>query len=85
MAFSTVKINNLDITGDAEDIVKFQEHLLKLEEKTKDSIRLDWLSSDRQNTGTVLLPEECVENNLMSLRGAIDDAMRIDIAEKEKG
>lgn len=81
----TIRMNNLKITGDRKDIIKFQDHLLKLEQKTKDSIRLDWLASTRQNIGNVQLPTECVESNLTSLRGAIDDAMRMDIEEKEKG
>ena len=81
----TIRLNNLKITGDRKDIIKFQDHLLKLEEKTKDNIRLDWLASTRQNIGNVQLPTECVENNLTSLRGAIDDAMKIDVAEKERG
>lgn len=81
----TIRMNGLKITGDRKDIIKFQDHLLKLEEKTKDNMRLDWLASTRQNIGNVQLPMECVESNLTSLRGAIDDAMRIDIVEKEKG
>lgn len=78
----TIRLNNLKITGDVKDIIKFQDYLLKLEEKTKDSIRMDWLASTRQNIGNVQLPTECVENNLTSLRGAIDDAMKIDATEK---
>lgn len=74
----TIKLNSITITGDRKDIIKFQDYLLKLEEKSNDSIRLDWLASTHQFVGSVQLPFECVENNLTSLRGAIDDAMRLD-------
>ena len=44
-----------------------------------DTARLDWLASTKQNIGQVLLPRECVENNLIDgLRGAIDCAMKLD-------
>ena len=85
MAFSTVKINNLEISGDSKDIIKFQDYLAGLEIKRFDNIRIDWLASTRQNIGNVQLPIKCVENNLASLRGAIDDAMRIDMEDKEIG
>ena len=78
MAITTITYNNLSITGETKDIIKFQDYLLKLEEKTKDSIRIDWLASPKNYLGCVQLPMECVENNLTSLRGAIDDAMRLD-------
>lgn len=43
-----------------------------------DKARLDWLA-DRENTiGNVQLPTMCVMNNMSSLRGAIDEAMRLD-------
>ena len=48
-----------------------------IRELQKDKIRLDWLSSTTQNIGNVTLPKECVENNLSSLRDAIDDAMTL--------
>lgn len=41
----------------------------------KDAERLDWLSDPENNIGNVQLPISCVENNLHSLRGAIDEAM----------
>ena len=43
----------------------------------KDKVRLDWLSSTDQNIGNVTLPKECVENNIGSLRDAIDEAMAL--------
>ena len=47
----------------------------ELAELRKDKERLDWLA-DRDNcTGQVLLPTGCVQNNLSSLRDAIDEAM----------
>ena len=47
-------------------------YIRRLEE---DKARIDWLSDLGQVTGLVQLPEECVINNLHSLRSAIDDAM----------
>jgi len=43
-----------------------------------DTDRIDWLASTEQNIGNVQLPTECVENNLCSLRDAIDAAIKID-------
>lgn len=51
-----------------------------LQEAAADKARLDWLA-DRENTiGNVQLPAMCVMNNMHSLRGAIDEAMRLDPA-----
>jgi len=47
-------------------------YIRKLEE---DKARIEWLSDMDQMTGHVRLPNECVINNLHSLRSAIDDAM----------
>ena len=41
-----------------------------------DTVRLDWLA-DPANIGSVILPTECVEQHLDSMRDAIDAAMRI--------
>jgi hypothetical protein len=41
---------------------------------TQDRNRLDWLA-DTRSWGRVLLPRECVERNLDSMRAAIDMAM----------
>ena len=43
-----------------------------------DKLRLDWLADRDNNIGNVQLPTMCVMNNLHSLRGAIDEAMRLD-------
>ena len=43
-----------------------------------DTDRIDWLASTEQNIGNVQLPTECVENNLSSLRDAIDAAIKLD-------
>ena len=40
-----------------------------------DSKRLDWLADPANTIGNVLLPNDCVEQNLLSLRDAIDAAM----------
>ena len=45
---------------------------------SKDKARLDWLSNHNNLIGNVTLPKECVENNLGSLRDAIDAAMELD-------
>ena len=41
-----------------------------------DTVRLDWLADPANNIGSVLLPTECVDQHLDSLRDAIDAAMR---------
>ena len=46
--------------------------------QSKDKARLDWLSNPNNLIGNVTLPKECVENNLGSLRDAIDAAMELD-------
>lgn len=43
-----------------------------------DEVRLDWLADKNQNIGNVMLPTVCVEQNLHSLRGAIDMAMQLE-------
>lgn len=44
--------------------------------KHPDTVRLDWLADKNNNMGSVLLPVECVEKHLDSLRDAIDAAMQ---------
>jgi len=43
-----------------------------------DKKRLDWLADTSQNLGEVLLPNDCVLNNIHSMRAAIDAAMKLD-------
>ena len=43
----------------------------------KDKARLDWLQDKNNHIGNVQLPTKCVENNLHSLRAAIDEAMSL--------
>ena len=45
-----------------------------------DTARLDWLADPANKTGSVILPTECVEQHLDSMRDAIDAAMRIQAA-----
>jgi len=52
---------------DIEETDKIVKNLLK------DKERLDWLAD---HDAQVLLPKECVENNISSLRSAIDEAMK---------
>lgn len=49
-----------------------------LAELRADARRLDWLADPANPIGQVLLPEACVTNNLANMRGAIDEAMRLD-------
>ena len=42
-----------------------------------DTSRLDWLADPANKIGSVILPTECVEQHLNSMRDAIDAAMRI--------
>lgn len=42
-----------------------------------DTVRLDWLANKHNKIGSVLLPRECVEKHLDSLRDAIDAAMQL--------
>lgn len=42
-----------------------------------DTVRLDWLADKNNNMGSVLLPRECVEKHLDSMRDAIDAAMQL--------
>lgn len=41
-----------------------------------DTVRLDWLADPANKIGSVLLPTECLEQHLDSLRDAIDAAMQ---------
>ena len=42
-----------------------------------DAVRLDWLADKHNKIGSVLLPRECAEKHLDSLRDAIDAAMQL--------
>lgn len=42
-----------------------------------DTVRLDWLADKHNKIGSVLLPSECVEKHLDSMRDAIDAAMQL--------
>lgn len=46
-----------------------------------DTVRLDWLADPANKIGNVILPTECVERHLDSLRDAIDAAMQIQAPE----
>lgn len=59
-----------------------QEHTESLELiPHPDTARLDWLADPANKIGSVMLPTECVEQHLDSMRDAIDAAMRIQAAE----
>ncbi|WP_016686358.1 hypothetical protein [Neisseria sicca] len=42
-----------------------------------DTVRLDWLADKHNKIGSVLLPRECVEKHIDSMRDAIDAAMHL--------
>ena len=45
-----------------------------------DTKRIDWLADSENVIGNVMLPSICVENGLVDgLRGAIDEAMKLQI------
>ena len=46
-----------------------------------DTMRLDWLADPANKIGSVLLPTECLEQHLDSLRDAIDAAMQMQAPE----
>lgn len=53
-------------------------HAAEVAEPRKDRDRLDWLADRDNPIGNVQLPTVCVMNNMESMRGAIDEAMRLD-------
>ena len=46
-----------------------------------DTARLDWLADPANKIGSVMLPTECVEQHLDSMRDAIDAAMQMQATE----
>ena len=46
-----------------------------------DTMRLDWLADPANKIGNVILPTECVEQHLDSMRDAIDAAMQMQATE----
>ena len=67
------------------EILDFEQSALELSPKLQqgldDTKRLDWLADPANKIGSVILPAECVERHLDSMRDAIDAAMRIQAAE----
>lgn len=54
---------------------KYLELGVRAKRAEQDSKRIDWLADKDNHIGNVMLPTECVERNLHSMRAAIDDAM----------
>ena len=54
-----------------------------MEKLARDSMRLDWLADLDNHIGAVSLPRQCIEQNLHSLRQAIDAAMALPREEPE--
>lgn len=46
-----------------------------------DTVRLDWLADPANKIGNVILPTECMEQHLDSMRDAIDAAMQMQATE----
>jgi hypothetical protein len=51
------------------------EAIVALDNAAADERRMDWLADLSNETGQVLLPRECVEAHLESMRSAIDMAI----------
>ena len=51
--------------------------LMEMSDNVKDKTRIDWLADLNNEIGNVQLPNKCVENNIGSLRDAIDEAMEL--------
>ena len=62
----------------AKEMNKIAELEKQIAELEKDNKRLDWLADKNNHIGNVMLPTQCVVDNLSSLRGAIDAAMEVD-------
>ena len=56
-------------------LAKMDARQAKIDALQKDADRIDWLADKTQHIGNVQLPKNCVENNLHSLRAAIDSAI----------
>ena len=46
-----------------------------------DTVRLDWLEDPANKIGNIILPTECMEQHLDSMRDAIDAAMQMQATE----
>ena len=62
---------------DSPEFVLFHECSISLIRLIEDERRLDWLADKDNDIGQILLPRECVEANLTSMRRAIDAAMAL--------
>ena len=78
-------MNLLALLDPDNEILDFAQSALelspKLQQGLNDTKRLDWLADPANKIGSVMLPTECVEQHLDSMRDAIDAAMRIQVAE----
>jgi hypothetical protein len=54
-----------------------REAVVEIELLQKDADRLDWLADANNTIGNVQLPTQCVQDNIHSLRAAIDAAMQL--------
>lgn len=69
---TTAKAANIIVSEFKEQIAALTAELAELR---KDKTRLDWLSDRDNQVGNVMLPSWAVEENLHSLRAAIDAVM----------
>lgn len=68
--------------GEHDDFSAASEAADVIEAQANDVARLDWLADPANTQGQVLLPRACVEQNIASLRHAIDAAMVLDAQER---
>ena len=76
-----IKFDSLWVIFEGDSIVDFYDFDEFEPIPHPDTVRLDWLADPANKIGSVLLPAECVERHLDSLRDAIDAAMQIQVAE----
>lgn len=72
VGYARIKYRVLETMGEEGEVV--MEYINELK---KDGDRLDWLAEPKNEKGNVTLPFQCIENNIENLRGAIDEAMKL--------
>lgn len=70
--YARIKQRVLEVMGEEGEVV-----MEYIDEIKSDGNRLDWLADPKNEQGNVTLPFQCVENNIDSLRCAIDEAMNL--------
>jgi hypothetical protein len=77
--YATAYLNSLDPymakTRGAEII---RDQIEAISKALPDVARIDWLADTANHLGNVELPEKCVDDNINSMRDAIDQAMTME-------